>query len=121
MIFFVKEPYKRRFIHFQKRVQGGVQSSNALSLSVIFRKIALKSVAVLRKMTCNLRHAMSLRHPVGNLNCYAIDRLAALLPADCCLKIAYGVATISSLLKIVGLFCKRVYKRSDILQNRRII
>jgi len=33
----------------------------------------------------------------------------------------YGVATISRLLKIIGLFCKRAYKRDDILQKRPII
>jgi len=32
----------------------------------------------------------------------------------------YGVATISKLLKIIGLFCKRAQKRDDILQKRRI-
>jgi len=31
----------------------------------IFRKRALSSVALLRKMTCNLRHLMDLRHPVA--------------------------------------------------------
>ena len=33
----------------------------------------------------------------------------------------YGVATISSLLKMIGLFCKRAYQRDDILQKRPII
>jgi len=33
----------------------------------------------------------------------------------------YGVATISRLLKIIGLFCKKLYKRDDILQKRPII
>ena len=34
----------------------------------------------------------------------------------------YCVATISRLLKIIGLFCKRdLYKRDEILQMRRII
>ena len=32
---------------------------------IIFRKRALYLVALLRKMTCNLRHTMSLRHPVS--------------------------------------------------------
>jgi len=44
----------------------GVVSWDALSLQVIFRKRALYLVALLRKMTCNLRHPMSLRHPVLN-------------------------------------------------------
>ena len=35
-----------------------------LKLQVIFRKRALYLVALLRKMTCNLRHPMGLRHPV---------------------------------------------------------
>jgi len=33
----------------------------------------------------------------------------------------YGVATISRLLKIIGLFCKEPYKRDDILQKGPII
>ena len=33
----------------------------------------------------------------------------------------YGVATISRLLKIIGLFCKVTYKRDDTLQKRLII
>jgi len=45
-------------------VQGGVESQGALSLQVIFRKRALYLVALLQKMTCNLRHPMSLRHPL---------------------------------------------------------
>jgi len=44
----------------------GVVSYDALSLQVILRKRALYLVALLRKMTCNLRHPMSLRHPVLN-------------------------------------------------------
>jgi len=36
-------------------------------------------------------------------------------------KIGYGVATISRLLKIIGLFCKNPYKRDYILQKRSII
>jgi len=31
-----------------------------------FRKRALQLVALLRKMTCNLRHLLSLRHPIPN-------------------------------------------------------
>jgi len=48
-------------------VKGQVQyrvAWDALSSQVIFRKWALKLVALLRKMTCNLRHPMGLRHPV---------------------------------------------------------
>jgi len=45
-------------------IQGGVESYDALSLLVIFRERALYMVALLRKMTCNLRHPMPLRHPV---------------------------------------------------------
>jgi len=37
---------------------------DALSLEVIFRERALYLVALLRKMTCNLRQPMHLRHPV---------------------------------------------------------
>ena len=47
-----------------RQVQGSVESYHALSLHFIFHKRALKLVAFLRKMTCNLRHPMSLRHPV---------------------------------------------------------
>ena len=45
-------------------LQGGEDPLDALSLQVIFRKRALYLVALLRKMTCNLRHPMGLRHPV---------------------------------------------------------
>jgi len=44
----------------------------------------------MRKMTCKSRHPMGLRHPV---------------------PITYGVATISRLLKIIGLFCKRALEK----------
>ena len=33
----------------------------------------------------------------------------------------YGVAMISRLLQITGLFCKKAYKRDEILQKRSII
>jgi len=49
---------------YEPTVQGGVESYDALSLQVIFRERALYIVALLRKMTCNLRHPMPLRHPV---------------------------------------------------------
>ena len=45
-------------------VHGGEDPQDALSLQVIFRKRALELVALLREMTCNLRHSMHLRHPV---------------------------------------------------------
>jgi len=45
-------------------VQDGVESLDALSSQVIFRRRALYLVALLRKMACNLRPPMSLRHPV---------------------------------------------------------
>jgi len=45
-------------------LQGGGDPPDTLSLQVIFCKRALKLVALLRKMTCNLRHPMGLRHPV---------------------------------------------------------
>jgi len=35
-------------------------------LLVIFHKRALELVALLQKMSCNLRHPMHLRHPVFN-------------------------------------------------------
>ena len=44
-------------------VHGGVESYDALSLQVNFRERAVYIVALLRKMTCNLRHSMPLRHP----------------------------------------------------------
>jgi len=51
-------------------VQGGEDPYDALSLQVIFRKRALSLVALLRKVSCNLRHPMGLRHPVGDVrNC----------------------------------------------------
>ena len=37
-----------------------------------FRKRALQLVALLRKMTCNLRHPMGLRHPVLTHKCTCI-------------------------------------------------
>ena len=45
-------------------VQGGEDPKDALSLQAIFRKRALELVALLRKVTCNLRHPMGLRNPV---------------------------------------------------------
>jgi len=45
-------------------VQCGEDLENALSLEVIFCKRALQLVALLQKMNCNLRHLMSLCHPV---------------------------------------------------------
>ena len=44
--------------------QGGKDPQDALSLQVVFRKRALELVALLRKITCNFRHPMGLRHPV---------------------------------------------------------
>jgi len=49
-----------------QRIQGGEDPKDALSLQVIFRKRALLLLAFLREMTCDLRHPMSLRHPVVN-------------------------------------------------------
>jgi len=45
-------------------LQGGEDPQDALSLLVIFRKRALQLVALLWKMTCNLKFPMSLLHPV---------------------------------------------------------
>jgi len=42
-----------------------VSALQAMALYVIFRKRALELVALLRKMTCNLRHRMDLRHRVS--------------------------------------------------------
>ena len=41
-------------------LQGGEHAQNALSLWVVFRKLALQVVASLRKEICNLRHPMYL-------------------------------------------------------------
>ena len=46
---------------------GWRRPMDALSLYVFFCKRALQLEALLRKMTCNLRHPMSLRHPVPPL------------------------------------------------------
>jgi len=94
-------------------IQGGVESYDALSLQGIFRKRALYIVALLRKMTCNLRHPMTLHYPV-TVPSYGICVLVArnsymLLVA----RDWYGVASTSTLLRIIGLFCKRA------LQKRR--
>jgi len=52
----------------------------------------------------------------------ATSRLHFRVPSACLVFMAcYGVATISSLFKIIGLFCKKPYKRDDILQRRPII
>ena len=48
------------------KLQGCEDAYGALSLKVIFRKRALQLVALLLKMTCDLRHPMHLRHPVLN-------------------------------------------------------
>jgi len=48
-----------------RRVQGGEDASDALSLQVNFRKRALQLVVLLRKETCNSRHPMHFCHPVG--------------------------------------------------------
>ena len=44
-------------------LQGGEDPQNAFSLQVIFCERALLLVALLRKMTCKLRHPVGLRHP----------------------------------------------------------
>jgi len=44
--------------------QSGKDPWNALSLKVVCRKRALYLVTFLRKMTCNLRHPVGLRHSV---------------------------------------------------------
>ena len=49
-------------IEIGNRVQGGEDPQDALSLQVISHKRTLYIVALLRKMTCNLRHPMGLRH-----------------------------------------------------------
>jgi len=51
--------------HCTGQLQGGVQSYDALSLQVLSRKRAPWIVALLREMTCNLRHPMGLCHPVA--------------------------------------------------------
>ena len=43
---------------------GWRRPRGCLKLQVIFRKRATNYRALLRKMTCNLRHPMSFRHPV---------------------------------------------------------
>ena len=47
--------------------EGGEDVSDALYLQFIFRKRALKLVAILRKETCNLRHPVHVRRPVTRL------------------------------------------------------
>ena len=44
---------------------------------------------------------------------YILFDVAFVTPSD----IVYGVATISRLLQIIDLFCKRAHKRDDILQK----
>jgi len=50
-------------------IQGGVESYDASSVQVIFRKRAPKMVALLWKEMCNLRHSMHLRHHVHFFSC----------------------------------------------------
>jgi len=54
-------------------VQSGEDSQDALFWWVIFRKRALWLVALLRKMTCNLRYPMGLRHLVLRLQIYEMN------------------------------------------------
>jgi len=58
-------------------------------------------------MTCNFRHLMGLHHPVSVL--VHVRRYI------------YGVASVSRIDKIIGLFAKEPYTRDDILQKRPII
>jgi len=50
-------------LHHVHSIQSGVASQDVWSLQVIFRKKALWFVALLLKITCNLRHPVGLRHP----------------------------------------------------------
>ena len=61
-------------------LQGGVESYETLSLQVIFRQRALYIVALLRKMTFNSRHPMTLCHPV---QCLLYSLLCRVLLLSC--------------------------------------
>ena len=52
--------------------------------------------------------------PIYHVNTIDMD---AIVPFQTC----YGVASIGRLLEIKGLFCKKSYKKDDILQKRPII
>jgi len=45
------------------------QYAMQISIALIFRKRALRFVALLRKMSWNSRHSLHLRHPVINMPC----------------------------------------------------
>jgi len=62
-------------------LQGGEDAQDALSLYVIFRKRALELVALLPKMTCNLRHPMGLY--------YLVMPLAPNVLSWCCITFVY--------------------------------
>jgi len=63
-LFVFVQPTHFYSLHSVWDVQGGEDPQDALSLPVISRKRALRLVTLLWKMTCNLRHPMSFRHPV---------------------------------------------------------
>ena len=94
------------------KIQGGVDSYDVLSLQVIFRERAVYIVALLRKMTCNLRHPMPLRHPV------TVElTFEHVLQGQCCLSYAHRKLSLCSapyLIAIKGyfraLFSKKTFK-----------
>jgi len=55
---------RRKGLEIRIYIHRGVESQDALSSRVVYRKRALWLVAVLRKMTYNVGHPMGLRHPV---------------------------------------------------------
>jgi len=54
-----------------------------------------------------IRHPMGTRYPVSVLGSIHLKPLLSKEAMEAEIKKAYGVATISRLLKIIGLFCKR--------------
>ena len=64
-------------------VQGGEDPQDPLSLQVIFRERALYLVALLRKMTCNLRQPTGLSHPVRLLQTILDSRVNLLCKIFC--------------------------------------
>jgi len=71
-------------------------------------------VALLRKETCNLRHPIHLRHPVwwDIQHIYEHLNKTTKLSRECIPL--YGMATISRMLKNLGLFCKRDLQKRPI-------
>ena len=88
----------------------GEDPQDALSLYVVFRKRALRLVALLQKMTYKIRHPMGLGHPVWALchchpcRCLSGCNLKWPCPSTCC-SVLQWVAVRGSMLQCVAVCC----------------